>query len=185
MQNPPKACLEPAGLHAPKGWRGAAKLSAGFGEQRGWRNPSCVVTPQNLRVWGRMRRCAARRGLQGRCPLLRPPLPPPRENSSTQRRGPRCRRRGMAPLSGEGAAPIAGGKGGEGGGDACAAAPRPAPGSAAGAERARVRRRCGQVRAGGTGGGAAPAASRDWPGPARLGPLRGTRPRSPLSVPRF
>lgn len=44
-----------------------------------------------------------------------------------------------------------------------------------GAERARVRRRCGQVRAApaAPGGGAAPAASRDWPGPARLGPLPG------------
>lgn len=187
MQNPPKACLEPAGPHAPKGWRGAAKLSAGFGEQRGWRNPSCVVTPQNLRVWGRMRRCAARRGLQGRCPLLRPPLPQRKQLHPTAGSavpaagdGPALRGGGGPDRWGEGGgrgrrrmrgrpSPCTGQRGGRGAG-----AGSPALRAGAGGRHRRGGRACRQPRL------ARPGPARPPPGdPAPQPPIR-----SPLLSPR-
>lgn len=185
MQNPPKACLEPAGPHAPKGWRGAAKLSAGFGEQRGWRNPSCVVTPQNLRVWGRMRRCAARRGLQGRCPLWRPPPLPP-EKTAPPNGGVRGAGGGGWPRSqGRGRPRSLGGRGGKG--EATHARPPLA------LHRAARRARSGRGFAGAAGrcGRAAPAGGPRLP-PAAIGPARpgsapsgGPGPAAPYPFPAF
>lgn len=186
IQNPPPPQKSmPGASRSPcsNGVERAAWLSTGFGEQRGWRNLSCVVTPQNPRVPGQDAGARCRGGGMEGAPLLRPlqrkPAPP-------QRRGLRCRRRGVAPLSGEGAAPIAGGKGGGRGRRRMRGRPSPCTGQrggrGAGAGSPPLRAGAGGRHR--RGGRALPPAAI---GPARPGsaPSGGPGPAAPYPLPAF
>lgn len=122
-------------------------------------------------------------GRHGRCPPIETP---PEKTRSTPTAGSAVSAAGGGPALRGGGGPDCWG---EGGGKGAATHARPPLALHRAARRARSGRgfaaaagRCGRAA---PAGGPRLAASRDWPGPARLGPLRGTRPRCPLSAPRF